>query len=59
MILEIEPAIQPITGVVLRAGCASRSFYGWTSLADAVAAAMDGDEDGSAVRHEMLGAEET
>jgi hypothetical protein len=44
VILQIEPTADPIAGVALGPGGTTRSFRGWTSLADAVAAAVDGDE---------------
>lgn len=53
VVIEVEPAADPITGVAVGADGTSRTFCGWTALADAVAAAVsddDGDEDGLAVR---------
>lgn len=50
VILEVEPTADPIAGVAVGADGTSRTFCGWTALADAVAAAVDGDEDGQAVR---------
>jgi len=44
VILHIEPKTDPIAGVAVGPNETSRSFCGWTSLADAVAAAVDGDE---------------
>ncbi len=52
MTLEVEPTAQPIAGVVLGADGTSRSFCGWTSLADAVAAAVDGNQGESAAQRE-------
>jgi hypothetical protein len=46
VILEIEPETDPIAGVAVGPNETSRSFCGWTSLADAVAAVVDGDEHG-------------
>lgn len=43
VILEVEHAADPIAGVAVRADGTSRSFRGWTALADAVAAALDED----------------
>jgi hypothetical protein len=48
--LDIEPEADPIAGVAVGVDGRSRSFCGWTALADAVAAAVEGDEDGPAVR---------
>jgi len=45
VILYIEPKADPIAGVAVGADGTSRSFCGWTALADAVAAAQDGGED--------------
>jgi len=42
--LEIEPQTDPIAGTAIGPGGTTRIFRGWTSLADAVAAAVDGDE---------------
>jgi hypothetical protein len=50
VILEIEPKTDPIAGTALGPGGTTRSFCGWTSLADAVAAAIDGDEHGATDR---------
>lgn len=50
VILEVEPTADPIAGVAVGADGTSRTFCGWTALADAVAAAVAGDEDGLAVR---------
>jgi hypothetical protein len=50
VILEVEPTADPIAGVALGPNGTSRTFCGWTALADAVAAAVDGDEEGQAVR---------
>lgn len=44
VILEIEPQSDPIAGTAIGPDGTTRSFRGWTSLADAVAAAVDGDE---------------
>jgi hypothetical protein len=49
VILEVEPKADPIAGVAVGADGTSRTFCGWTALADAVAAAVDGGEDGLAV----------
>jgi len=50
VILDIEPTADPITGVAVGAEGTTRAFCGWTALADAVAAAVDGGEDGATVR---------
>ena len=42
VILHIEPNTDPIAGTALGPGGTTRRFRGWTSLADAVAAAVDG-----------------
>lgn len=49
VILEVEAATDPIAGVAVGADGRPRPFCGWTSLADAVAAALGDDEDGPAV----------
>ncbi len=43
--LDVEPDADPITGVAVGADGTPRSFCGWTALADAVAAALGGDEE--------------
>jgi len=48
--LEVESAADPIAGVAVGVDGTSRTFCGWTALADAVAAALDGDDDGLAIR---------
>lgn len=50
VILDIDPSAAPITGVAEGADGMSRTFRGWTALADAVAAALGGDENRPAVR---------
>lgn len=42
VVLEVEPTAVPIAGVAVGADGTSRTFCGWTALADAVAAAVDG-----------------
>lgn len=49
VILQIEPKTDPIAGVALGPDGTTRRFRGWTSLADVVAAAVDGD------KHEATG----
>jgi hypothetical protein len=50
VILQIEPNADPIAGVAAGPDGTTRRFCGWTSLADAVAAAVDGDEHGTTGR---------
>jgi len=50
VILAIESTADPIAGTAVGPGGTMRSFRGWTSLADAVAAALDGDEHGATDR---------
>lgn len=50
VILDVEPDADPITGVAMGSDGTSRAFCGWTALADAVAAALGGDEEGLADR---------
>jgi hypothetical protein len=44
VILEVEATADPIAGVAVGPDGASRSFRGWTALADAVAAAVAGSD---------------